>query len=174
MMLTRPVVSRQQRRVVGAAIALVALVVTSCSPDPTPPGSDRPTASTAALPTASPARPSHPSASAPPTAAPALVIPPQTVGAGSGSTCIIRNDGSLACWGWGRPPPPDGTFASVASDDGGACGIRNDGSLLCWGFDPELSELSEAPPQGRFATVAVSGGSGCGLQTDGRISCWGD
>ena len=170
-MLTRGAVSRPQLRGIGAAIALVALLVTSCSPDPTPAGSDNPVASATIVATLSPAPPLRPSASTQPTAAPALEVPPQTVGAGSGSTCLIRDDGSIACWGTGMSAPPDGTFKSVASDHGSGCGIRTDGSLTCWGFDPEYSE---PPPQGSFAAVAISGDGGCALGADGRISCWGD
>ena len=59
-----------------------------------------------------------------------------SVSAGGRHTCGVREDGSLACWGWdavGQATPPQGRFTSVSAGWFHTCGVREDGSLACWG-----------------------------------------
>jgi len=71
------------------------------------------------------------------------------VAAGNWSTCAIKTDKTLWCWGNDtagqlgdgstteyRPIPAqvgDAQWASVTVGGGHACGVRDDGTLWCWG-----------------------------------------
>jgi hypothetical protein len=95
---------------------------------------------------------------------------------GIGYTCMVRTDGTVACWGShdnGKTTPPSGTFLQVSAGFDYTCGVRTDGTLSCWGE-------REAPPSGIFLQVSVGSHSGgypnnyaCGLRTDGTVACWG-
>jgi len=95
-----------------------------------------------------------------------------SVSAGSGYTCGVETDGTIACWGdntYGQSTPPAGTFTSVSAGSDGACGVKTDGTIACWGN----STFGEAtPPAGTFASVSVDGDYACGVRKDGSISCW--
>ena len=79
------------------------------------------------------------------------------------TSCGIRVDGTIACWG--GEPPPEGAFIDLAVGRGHSCGLRADGTIACWG--------SEAPPEGAFIDLAAGGAHSCGLRADGRVACWG-
>jgi alpha-tubulin suppressor-like RCC1 family protein len=60
------------------------------------------------------------------------------IGAGRISTCGIRPDATLACWGsnwFGQTDPPTGSFAAVSAGGNHACGLRTDHRLVCWGWN---------------------------------------
>jgi len=72
-----------------------------------------------------------------------------SVSAGELTTCAVRMDGTLACWGAGQSAtgcgtdvdgcgqalPPAGTFSAVAVGYTHACAIRTNGKVACWGSD---------------------------------------
>jgi alpha-tubulin suppressor-like RCC1 family protein len=93
----------------------------------------------------------------------------KSVAAGWRTSCGIRSDDTVACWG--TPPmmgaPPAGPFASVAVSDG-ACGLRADGSLECWGTG------SERPSTSKFRSISLGAGYHCGITLEGSLDCWGD
>src|SRR5262249_55673145 len=94
-----------------------------------------------------------------------------------GTTCAIRMDGGLWCWGddsCGQlgngmgancdatldvtaPVPVDAgtTWAAVAAGPGFACGLHTDGTLWCWGDDTEGRLGIGAPPQSTTAPAQV-------------------
>ena len=95
------------------------------------------------------------------------------------SSCGLRNDGSLVCWGITEfepdpdgaaqyaPPPQGEVFTALSSGAYHACALREDGSPVCWGA---LGVLT--PPEGeRFAQISV-GSHACGLREDGSPVCW--
>ncbi len=95
------------------------------------------------------------------------------VGAGSGHTCVVLNDGTVACWGdnWGgEASPPAGTFTTVDPGADHTCAIRADRTLACWGWD---GDGRATPPGGTFAALSTGGNYACGLRTDGTLACWG-
>ena len=54
-----------------------------------------------------------------------------SVSAGGAHTCVVRIDGTLACWGdasFGQAAPPTGTFAAVSAGYDHTCGIQRDGA----------------------------------------------
>jgi alpha-tubulin suppressor-like RCC1 family protein len=139
----------------------------------------------------------------------AAIAVPQTaeptwsaVVAGAGdTTCGIRSDRSLWCWGFnGDGQIGDGTtetrtrparvgaattWSVVAPTDGHTCGVRTDGSLWCWGRNGD-GQLGTGEDDGTrtspvrvgtatdWTSVATGGGATCGLRTDGSLWCWGD
>ena len=57
-----------------------------------------------------------------------------SVSAGHDYTCMVRTDGSVACWGdneYGQATPPDGDFSSVSAGLFHTCGLKTDGSVAC-------------------------------------------
>jgi alpha-tubulin suppressor-like RCC1 family protein len=92
--------------------------------------------------------------------------------AGNASTCAIRTDGSLACWGEnfsGETTAPAGTFTQVSVGAGFACGLLADGTPRCWGG--YVSQYT--PTWASFVQIAAGGYGACGLQQDGSATCWG-
>ena len=88
-------------------------------------------------------------------------------------TCGLREDGSVACWGYndhGQATPSQGTFTSVNAGFGHTCGVRVDGSVACWGDD---QSGQATPPQGRFISLSAGYRHTCGMREDGSVSCWG-
>ena len=119
------------------------------------------------------------------------------VAAGVHSTCAIRSDTSLWCWGsntYGQlrlsgtsnrlvPTEVSGTsWAMVACGQTDACSIRTDGTLTCWGNNGSgqlgaattaaepRTEVAGGPWQG----IAPGAYQSCGIQADGTLWCWGD
>ena len=94
-----------------------------------------------------------------------------TLAVGFGHTCMVRADGTIACWGGGSAAVPGGTFKSVAVTAGHSCALRTDGAVLCWGSN---SRGQSVPPEGSFKAISVETGISCGIRTDGTVACWGD
>ena len=114
------------------------------------------------------------------------------IGSGSGSTCALRENGSLTCWGavsreW--TPPEDETFIDILVGWFQLCGLRRDGSSICWGIwgDETGEVVSQEDPVGprhpglkrflsrHFSTVSFGGPGACAIQgEDGAAVCWGD
>ena len=119
------------------------------------------------------------------------------VAAGGHSTCAVRSDTSLWCWGSNAlgqlrlsgtsnrlvPTEVSGTsWAVVACGQSDACGIRTDGTLSCWGNNGSgqlgaattaaepRTEVAGGPWQG----IAPGAYQSCGIQPDGTLWCWGD
>lgn len=118
------------------------------------------------------------------------------VGFAAGTTCGIKMDHTLWCWGLrlgsggGQDLVPtqlgsDATWASLSlgatasRDDGGltGCAIKLDGSLWCWGTwlgDDALSSSAVPVRVGSaldWRTIAASGEI-CGTRADGTLWCW--
>jgi hypothetical protein len=91
------------------------------------------------------------------------------VSSGNGSSCAIRSDGTLACWGhlvYPRAAVPTGSFLRVSAYVC-VCGVRESGRLACWGCDT-------APPSGAiFQDVGRGAEAQCALRLDGTMACWG-
>jgi hypothetical protein len=91
------------------------------------------------------------------------------VSSGNGSSCGIRSNGTLACWGhlvYPRSAVPAGTFLRI-SDYVCACGVRDSGRLVCWGCETP-------PPSGSvFQDVGRGAEAQCALRLDGTMACWG-
>ena len=97
-----------------------------------------------------------------------------TISAGVTSTCGLKADGSVACWGhdeYGQASPPGGEFDSLSAGQFYACGVRVDGSVNCWGHD-EYGQAS--PPGGEFESISAGRDHTCGVTTDGSVACWGN
>ena len=86
----------------------------------------------------------------------------------------MRNNGSVACWGWneyGKATPPAGSFASVDAGLNHTCGVSSNGSVACWGND---RNGEATPPAGSFASVDAGLNHTCGVRRNGSVACWGN
>lgn len=117
----------------------------------------------------------------------------------SSSTCAIKDDGGLYCWGSNSsnqlgdnttimrlvPTPVSGGGVWIKTSVGGgsACGIKADESLWCWGSNL-FGRLGDNSTTQRPVPTSVSGGGAwkdislggnhtCGIRSDDRLYCWG-
>ncbi|GDX78918.1 hypothetical protein LBMAG42_07290 [Deltaproteobacteria bacterium] len=70
-----------------------------------------------------------------------------TFSTGPSHACGLRDDNTLACWGYdfyGQATAPDGTFTAVSAGNDHTCAIDTDGRLQCWGYD---TTGAYAPPE---------------------------
>ena len=99
-----------------------------------------------------------------------------TVGVGGNSSCGIRPDGTLTCWGSDftgfeeRPAPSGSKFAMLSAGTYHWCGIRTNDTITCWGNN---SSGQADAPEGRFTAVVGGVEHSCGLRSDGSVACWG-
>jgi alpha-tubulin suppressor-like RCC1 family protein len=120
--------------------------------------------------------------------------------AGGDHACLVRQDGSVACWGEGAsgqlgddaglarstmvPVPGLPVRAlDVALGDAHSCALLVDGSVWCWGANAsgqlgDGTTVSRAQPSPVVAlddAVAVTAGGAfsCALHADGSVACWG-
>ena len=65
--------------------------------------------------------------------------------AGYSHTCVLKVNGSAACWGRNdrsqAPSSVAGPFIALASGDYHTCGLKADGSAVCWGNNLVLHGL---------------------------------
>ena len=120
---------------------------------------------------------------------------------GQDSSCALRADGTLWCWGddsFGQlGAPPDGSFVgaprqvgaasdwiSISIDTFSACGIRAGGSLWCWGRNAE-GQLGTGDNDDRAVPTQVGGPAtwagasvgrfhACAAQSSGLVACMGE
>ncbi len=123
------------------------------------------------------------------------------VDVGQDSSCGIRTDGTLWCWGdnrfgqLGAPPETAAVGAprqvggqagwvAISVDAFAACGVRSDGGLWCWGRNAE-GQLGTGDTADRYAPATVGPASGwasvsvgrfhaCALRTSGDLACMGE
>jgi alpha-tubulin suppressor-like RCC1 family protein len=122
------------------------------------------------------------------------------VSSGGFSTCAIKRDGRLFCWGNDENNGPPRIFAAsldpipenksatdwaeVSVGLGNSCAIKTDGRLFCWGDntggiidDNTVFTYYALPVQERTAASDWARVSAdyfiCAVKTDGRLFCWG-
>ena len=125
--------------------------------------------------------------------------PEPMVSSGGQSTCEVRSDTSLYCWGnaaYGQVgdgqtkdrivPQVVGTlgWASVSASGSTACGIRLDQTLWCWGMNhrgqlgigetPRQLAPVQVAPGSLWSQVATGWLNTCAVGVDSSLWCWGD
>ena len=105
-----------------------------------------------------------------------------------GTSCAVRRDGKVLCWGGNSDLAldVDGIAGATAVSVGNAfaCGLLADGTVRCWGdsFGGELGNgtntiVVSAPVSvsgiSSAAALSVGYSHACALLDDGTIQCWG-
>jgi len=125
-------------------------------------------------------------------------VPFVQVAVGGQSTCAIRSDTSLWCWGgntYGQLLLPStfnrltpvaveagAVWNQVACGQNHCCGIDNQAALSCWGLNrsgqlgatPASGRGQAAVPGGPWQSVATGIYQTCAIKQDGTLWCWGD
>jgi alpha-tubulin suppressor-like RCC1 family protein len=115
------------------------------------------------------------------------------VEAGGNTTCAVRSDGTLWCWGQDvsgssnvsvqkQIPGNSWRTASVGQFSSLACAIDSEANLWCWGSNTygQLgngtqtdSSLPVKLSEGAWTSVAAGAYHACAIRTDGTLWCWG-
>ncbi len=124
------------------------------------------------------------------------------VGTADDGSCIIKDDGTVWCWGNGEPVPVQlrgpggvGFFEDAVSISKSAmgnhfCVVKSDGTVWCWGSnsDGQLGDGTTTSSYDYPIQVVGEGGVGyltdvkmvsgayfgtCALKNDGTVWCWG-
>lgn len=121
-----------------------------------------------------------------------------SVAAGGATSCGIRTNGQLWCWGLNnKGQVGDGTrqvrttpkrvgtekdWRQVSLGWFTGCGVREDGSGWCWGGNAAgqlgsgVGGYRTSPvrvPGDNWRSIAVGGWHACGVKRDGTLWCWG-
>lgn len=117
------------------------------------------------------------------------------VAVGGEQTCVLRNIGTVQCWGEGTtdnggensyvPVTVSGITNAIAIAVGDAdCALLSGGTVQCWG-DNSIGELgnNDLPMDSAVpvtvsgitnaVAVAAGGADNCALLNDGTVQCWG-
>ena len=93
------------------------------------------------------------------------------VSAGDESTCALRGDGDVACWGMPdarlRTDPPEGPFTAIRAGSGNTCGLRPNGDAVCW----NTKDGTQTTLSGAFTTLTGGDPLACGLRPGGDFAC---
>ena len=110
------------------------------------------------------------------------------VSAGGDTTCGVRENGALECWGFTSGEPidtPEGNYTAASAGRRHTCAIRDTGEIACWGDYPRYVYLphERAAPEGSFIAVSVGDLHTCAIAetftgtntaaNTGEIECWG-
>lgn len=93
-------------------------------------------------------------------------LPPTGIAAGGAHACVIRNDGSVWCWGWNA----DGQLGNGLVDLGGPC--PGDAGHCDIPFNPH----PPSPVMGLYSrAIAISANyaTTCAVVSGGTVWCWG-
>ncbi|PZQ49100.1 MAG: hypothetical protein DI551_00155 [Micavibrio aeruginosavorus] len=124
-----------------------------------------------------------------------------STGFGSTSTCGLKTDGSVWCWGsdsngqlgaGGAGDQTSPVAVDVADDElmwtkvsvgtDHACGIRTDGTAWCWGSNSNgklgtgggsVSSPAEVSGDDLWIDISAGPDTSCGIKKDGTAWCWG-
>jgi hypothetical protein len=96
--------------------------------------------------------------------------------AGADSSCAIKSNGTLSCWGdmANATLPPVAVYTSVDVAYYHACARKATGAVACWSRDTFGNTWGECDvPSGTYDTVAVGSGFTCAIRSTGTLACWG-
>jgi alpha-tubulin suppressor-like RCC1 family protein len=127
-------------------------------------------------------------------------VPAIQLTAGGASTCALRKDGTVLCWGardngrLGDGKNRDSSVPSlvnglsdatqISAGDAHVCAVRSSGAVACWGYNysGQLGDGTQNDAdsiksvQGLSDATMVGGGVNytCALKKDATVACWGD
>ena len=97
---------------------------------------------------------------------------PSSLSTGAETACLLKHDGSIACWGAVPGALPEGPFLDVSTggdlDSESVCAVLATGALWCWGW------IGNAVPSGTYRAVSVDGSYACAIAADDTLRCWGN
>ncbi len=118
------------------------------------------------------------------------------LGAGGGQACVVKQDGTVACWGsnMSSSAPANNLTPVAVSNLSGVktvavgsnhvCALKSDGTVGCWGSNSS-GQLGNNATSTSSAVPLVAGGltgitalaandqTNCAIKQDGTVVCWG-
>jgi hypothetical protein len=102
------------------------------------------------------------------------------VEANAQTSCLVRADGTVACWGYnyrGVAFPPAAQRMAISVGFLHTCGVLPGTTIDCWSGN-DYGQASPAAgtfkPAGTFTSIAAGDMHTCGRRTTGELACWGD
>jgi alpha-tubulin suppressor-like RCC1 family protein len=99
----------------------------------------------------------------------------ETISAARNTTCAIKTDGTLTCWGdneFGQALPTTNVVSQVTMGYYHGCGLLVNGLVECWG-NTANGELLGFPTGQTFTQISSGETHTCGIKPDGTLYCWG-
>jgi hypothetical protein len=109
-----------------------------------------------------------------------------TINAGGYTTCGVRTDARIVCWGDARfgqatVPVSLGAAIEVVVSDWHSCAVDGSGLVACWGAQPDvpangwINQGQTLVPfgLGPVSAIAVGGAASCAVTASGTVACWG-
>lgn len=115
----------------------------------------------------------------------------ELIDAGDSTTCaLLRDDGSVWCWGTLPAPrrvdspvpvrvPGLNDVRTLAVESGHSCALIGDGGVRCWGWNGKgdlgdgTTKDADVPVEVQGITDAVAISVSCAVLRDGGVKCWG-
>lgn len=96
--------------------------------------------------------------------------------AGRDSTCAIRTDGSITCWGNENNPvvtsaPLEYGFETISVGGSHACALKQK-KLFCWGSN-DYEQITPPEEDSEYSSVTCGTDHTCGILLNGYVVCWG-
>jgi alpha-tubulin suppressor-like RCC1 family protein len=118
------------------------------------------------------------------------------IAAGGQTSCAIKADGSVLCWGFGYDgqvgpgAPTSGSrdshipvavpnvsnAVSIAMSKDLSCAVLSDATVKCWGknfSNQSSSAATSVAGVGNVAALTLGNKHACALKTDASVACWG-
>lgn len=100
---------------------------------------------------------------------------PEQIASGGHFSCVLHDNGDLACFGWnpdGRTDAPtSGEWTDVSAGEDFGCAIDWFGEISCWGAN--AYGQTSSPPGEAWVRVEAGAHHACALSWTGAIECWG-
>ena len=99
-----------------------------------------------------------------------------TIAAGGWHSLGLRDDGSVAAWGYNSQgqcnvPAPNSGFVAIAAGSAHSLGLKDDGSVVAWG-DNDDGQCNVGALNSGFFAIAAGAYHSLGLKDDGSVAAW--
>ena len=92
------------------------------------------------------------------------------VAAAADSSCAVKSDGSLTCWGELDSAPGGHNYARVDVTGSAICALRDDQSMVCWKNESGFPQFVDS--QKTYTEFSILQDFMCGVTASHELNCW--